>query len=76
MLFAVGNSAIYGYHSTTGEWLSLQTDRAQIVGIAAAFVTGVRFLVPVRMGVALACTPSVDKYLVQPFMRNSEGKDM
>uniref|UniRef100_A0A7S0QUT8 Uncharacterized protein n=1 Tax=Pyramimonas obovata TaxID=1411642 RepID=A0A7S0QUT8_9CHLO len=60
--------AIFGYHYTTGEWLSLQTDRAQIAGIAAAFVTGVRFLVPVRMGVALALIPTCDRLLVQPFL--------
>ena len=59
---------MFGYHATTGEWLSLQTDRTQIVGLAAAFVTGVRFLVPVRMGVALALTPTCDKLLVQPLL--------
>eukprot|EP00955_Chlamydomonas_euryale_P114513 366281-Chlamydomonas_euryale.AAC.12 len=35
--------AYFGYHQTTGEWLSLDTDRAQLLGLAAAFVTGVRF---------------------------------
>ena len=60
-----------GYHQTTGEWLSLDTDRAQLVGIAAAFVTGVRFMVPLRMGAALALVPTVQK-LVEGSSRGKE----
>jgi hypothetical protein len=52
-----------GYHLTTGEWLSLETDRAQLLGLAAAFVTGVRFMVPIRMGVALALVPFIKQLL-------------
>jgi hypothetical protein len=55
--------AYFGYHQTTGEWLSLETDRAQLVGLAAAFVTGVRFAVPLRMGAALALTPTVKQLI-------------
>lgn len=55
--------AYFGYHQTTGEWLSLQTDRAQLIGLAAAFVTGVRFAVPLRMGAALALVPTMKRLL-------------
>lgn len=55
--------AFIGWHQSTGEWLSLDTDRAQLIGIAAAFVTGVRFAVPLRMGAALALIPTVKKVL-------------
>jgi len=67
----VCGAAYFGYHSTTGVWLSTQTDGAQIAGLAATFVTGVRFLVPVRMGAALALTPLCDKYLVKPFSKGT-----
>ena len=55
--------AAFGYHEGTGEWLSLDTDRAQLAALAATFVTGVRFAVPLRMGVALACVPAVQRAL-------------
>jgi hypothetical protein len=55
--------AWFGYHATTGVWLSWDTDRAQLAALAAAFVTGVRFAVPLRMGVALACVPLVQRAL-------------
>lgn len=35
--------AAFGYHASTGEWLSWDTDRAQLAALAATFVTGVRF---------------------------------
>lgn len=55
--------AWFGYHASTGTWLSFDTDRPQLVGIAAAFVTGVRFAVPLRMGVALALVPTMKQLL-------------
>ena len=55
--------AALGYHATTGTWLSWDTDRTQLAGIAAAFVGGVRFAVPIRMGVALAAVPFVQSLL-------------
>lgn len=55
--------AIFTYHQSTGEWLSWETDRAQLVGIAAAFVSGVRLAVPLRMGVAFALIPTVQRML-------------
>ena len=55
--------AAFGYHASTGEWLSWDTDRAQLAALAATFVTGVRFAVPLRMGVALACVPAVQRAL-------------
>ena len=55
--------AWFGYHASTGEWLSWDTDRAQLAALAATFVTGVRFAVPIRMGVALACVPAVQRAL-------------
>jgi ribose 5-phosphate isomerase A len=55
--------AAFAYHASTGEWLSWETDRAQLAALAATFVTGVRFAVPLRMGVALACVPLVQKLL-------------
>lgn len=56
-------AAFFGYHATTGEWLSLDTDRTQLLALAATFVTGVRFAVPLRLGVALALVPSVQRFL-------------
>jgi ribose 5-phosphate isomerase A len=55
--------AAFGYHASTGEWLSWDTDRAQLAALAATFVTSVRFAVPLRMGVALACVPAVQRAL-------------
>lgn len=55
--------AYFGYHQSTGDWLSLETDRAQLIALAAAFVTGVRFAVPLRMGAALAMIPTVKQVL-------------
>lgn len=55
-----------GYHQTTGEWLSLETEMSQLVGLAAAFVTGVRFMVPLRMGAALALVPTMQRLLERP----------
>ena len=52
-----------GYHQSTGQWLSLETDAAQLVGIALAFITGVRFMVPVRMGAALALVPTIQRWM-------------
>lgn len=65
-------AAAYSYHSTTGEWLSWDTDKAQLVGIAAGFVTVVRFAVPFRMAAALALIPAVDSTIVQPFLKRDE----
>jgi hypothetical protein len=62
-MLAVSCRAYIGYHQSTGEWLSLETDRTQLVGIAAAFVTGVRFAVPLRMGAALALVPTMKRLL-------------
>ncbi len=66
--------AAYTYHSSTGDWLSWDTGKAQLVGIAAGFVTVVRFVVPVRMGIALAMTPTVDRLIVQRLQMNSKRK--
>lgn len=55
--------AAISFHSATGEWPSPDTDRAQLLGAAAALVTGVRFAVPLRMGVALAAVPTVQRLL-------------
>ncbi|GAX83057.1 hypothetical protein CEUSTIGMA_g10483.t1 [Chlamydomonas eustigma] len=62
-----------GYHQTTGEWLSIETDRAQLLGLAAAFITGVRFMVPIRMGVALALVPSIKQLLEQRKVDRNEA---
>jgi len=48
-------------HQSTGQWLSLETDAAQLMGIALAFITGVRFMVPVCMGAALA--PTIQRWM-------------
>ena len=56
-------AAIFSYHETTGAWLSIETDRVQLIGIAAGFITAVRFFVPLRMGAAFALIPLVQKAL-------------
>eukprot|EP00873_Tetraselmis_striata_P007467 jgi/Tetstr1/427731/TSEL_017855.t1 len=68
-------AAAYSYHSTTGEWLSWSTDKAQLVGIAAGFVTVVRFAVPLRMAAALALTPTVDSLIVKRMTSPVEGDE-
>ena len=68
-------AAAYSYHSSTGEWLSWNTDKAQLVGIAAGFVTVVRFAVPLRMGAALAMTPAVDRIIVQRSQKNQTNQE-
>ena len=56
-------TAIFSYHETTGTWLSIETDRVQLIGIALGFVTAVRFFVPLRMGAAFALIPFVQKII-------------
>lgn len=56
-------TAIFSYHESTGTWLSIETDRVQLVGIALGFVTAVRFFVPLRMGAAFALIPFVQKVI-------------
>jgi len=63
-------AAAFSYHSSTGEWLSWSTEKTQLLGIAAGFISVVRFAVPLRMAAALALTPAMDKNIVQPFQKS------
>ena len=67
--------AAFGYHASTGEWLSWDTDRAQLAALAATFVTGVRFAVPLRMGVAFACVPAVQRALDAAGLTRSDDSE-
>lgn len=48
---------------SAGEWLSLEADMTQLVGMAAAFVSGVRLAVPLRMATAMALVPTMQRIL-------------
>ncbi|CAN0527927.1 unnamed protein product, partial [Ectocarpus sp. 8 AP-2014] len=61
--------AVVGYHQTTGEWLDLTTlegkEKASLLfGLTAGFLTFARLVVPLRIALALALTPAMDKYVV------------
>ena len=56
-------SALLALHEEEGRWLSLtdEADRVKVIAFAATIVTGARLLVPLRLSMALALAPVVDK---------------
>jgi hypothetical protein len=56
-------SALLALHEKEGRWLSLANDddRIKVIAFAATIVTGARLLVPLRLSMALALAPVVDK---------------
>ncbi|CAM9169520.1 unnamed protein product [Pylaiella littoralis] len=68
--------AVVGYHQTTGEWLDLTTlegkEKASLFGLTAGFLTFARLVVPLRIALALALTPAMDKYVVKGFLKKTE----
>ncbi|CAM9663479.1 unnamed protein product, partial [Laminaria digitata] len=79
--------AVVGYHQTTGEWLDLTTlegkeeasgggaGGASLFGLTAGFLTFARLVVPLRIALALALTPAMDKYIVKGFLKKTDGVD-
>ncbi|CAM9427876.1 unnamed protein product [Hapterophycus canaliculatus] len=70
--------AVVGYHQTTGEWLDLTTlegkeKASRLFGLTAGFLTFARLVVPLRIALALALTPAMDKYVVKGFLNKGEG---
>lgn len=47
----------------------------QLFGLTAGFLTFARLVVPLRIALALALTPAMDKYVVKGFLKKSEGVD-
>lgn len=61
-------SAILYYHYQTNEWLNFNTseDQVKVAAFSAAFVSFARLVVPLRLGLALALTPFINKTIVEP----------
>lgn len=47
----------------------------QLFGLTAGFLTFARLVVPLRIALALALTPAMDKYVVKGFLKRTEGVD-
>eukprot|EP00904_Undaria_pinnatifida_P004117 jgi/Undpi1/13706/HiC_scaffold_9.g03359.m1 len=69
--------AVVGYHQTTGEWLDLTTleGKEELFGLTAGFLTFARLVVPLRIALALALTPAMDKYVVKGLLKKTEAVD-
>ncbi|CAM9944259.1 unnamed protein product [Scytosiphon promiscuus] len=67
--------AVVGYHQTTGEWLDLTSleGKEKLFGLTAGFLTFARLVVPLRIALALALTPAMDKYVVKGLLNKGEG---
>ncbi|CBN75994.1 conserved unknown protein [Ectocarpus siliculosus] len=67
--------AVVGYHQTTGEWLDLTTleGKEKLFGLTAGFLTFARLVVPLRIALALALTPAMDKYVVKGLLNKNEA---
>lgn len=46
----------------------------QLFGLTAGFLTFARLVVPLRIALALALTPAMDKYVVKGFLKRDEGE--
>mmetsp|Transcript_674 Transcript_674/g.2635 ORF Transcript_674/g.2635 Transcript_674/m.2635 type:complete len:263 (-) Transcript_674:122-910(-) len=57
--------ALSWYKVADGTWLDLSdpADKARLLGAGAVFINGVRLLVPLRLGAAIALAPTVEKAL-------------
>ncbi len=74
--WALYPSAMFIYQHSTGQALDT-SDTAAMLGFSAVFVSLARFAVPLRIGIALALAPSVDRFVLQPYARyaaSSEGE--
>ena len=47
----------------------------QLFGLTAGFLTFARLVVPLRIALALALTPAMDKYVVKGLLKKTEGVD-
>ena len=47
----------------------------QLFGLTAGFLTFARLVVPLRITLALALTPAMDKYVVKGLLKKTEGVD-
>lgn len=57
--------ALSWYKVAEGSWLDLSNaaDKAKLLGAGTVFINGVRLLVPLRLGAAIALAPTVDRVL-------------
>ena len=69
--------ASFGYYQATGAWpdLSNGEDQAKVGASVFAFVNVARFLVPLRVGLALSTVPWVDDNIVNPFIEKFGDAD-
>jgi len=65
---------VIGYHQLTGHWpdLSSKEDVAKLSAQAFVFVNFSRFAIPLRIGLALATTPWVQRHIVDRFMHKKD----
>lgn len=47
----------------------------QLFGLTAGFLTFARLVVPLRIALALALTPAMDKYVVKGFLKKTDGAE-
>mmetsp|Transcript_20479 Transcript_20479/g.49582 ORF Transcript_20479/g.49582 Transcript_20479/m.49582 type:complete len:195 (+) Transcript_20479:84-668(+) len=71
--------AIFTYKETTGVWPNFDDNesKAKVSAVIFGFLNLARALVPVRIGLTLATTPLVDKYIIKPFGfdKKKEGEE-
>lgn len=61
------------YHNTNNVWLDFANpdDRVKIFTLTGMYVTGIRLAVPIRLGVALACVPMIEKNIVKKYINKN-----
>lgn len=55
--------------SVSHEKIRLRNNLQQLFGLTTAFLTFARLIVPLRIALALALTPAVDKYIVKGLLK-------
>ena len=67
---------VSSYHSSTGEWLDFTDaeERVRIIGLTAGFVSTARLAVPLRLGLALFMTPTVNDVLTENKFLGTEAE--
>lgn len=56
--------------------LFFSVSHTQLFGLTAGFLTFARLVVPLRIALALALTPAMDKYVVKGLLKKSEGTEV
>lgn len=73
-----GGGAVAAYLAAKGHMpdFSNQEELAEVTGEAFIFINGARFLVPLRIGLAVSTTPFIRDNLVNKFTRDPECVDV